>query len=82
MNEWSPDTTLKKTGRTRKALRVGCYKEIFMSDTAIESSSSEYEVTVSTPATTDQVIEYLRSNGFKGNVATNPNYPGVIWFGS
>jgi hypothetical protein len=53
-----------------------------MSDTAIESSSSEYEVTVSTPATTDQVIEYLRSNGFKGNVATNPNYPGVIWFGS
>ncbi|NHQ86481.1 hypothetical protein HA050_10180 [Iodobacter sp. HSC-16F04] len=53
-----------------------------MSDAAIESSSAEYEVTVSKPATTEQVIDYLRSKGFTGNVGVNPNYPGVIWFGS
>lgn len=53
-----------------------------MSNKIIEGSSAEYEVTVSAPATTEQVIEYLRSKGFTGNVGTNPNHPGVIWFGS
>lgn len=35
----------------------------------------------STPMTPEQFLNYLYLNGFKGNSACNPNYPGVAWIG-
>ncbi|WP_408032401.1 hypothetical protein [Tenacibaculum xiamenense] len=43
--------------------------------------SVDYEITVSAPKTTEEFIGFLRSQGFKGNVAINPNYPGKVWLG-
>ncbi|WP_176829897.1 hypothetical protein [Tenacibaculum sp. MAR_2009_124] len=42
----------------------------------------DYEITVSKPKTTGEFIGFLRDQGFKGNVATNTNYPGKIWLGT
>ncbi len=54
-----------------------------MSDQMTDSNSeTDYEVTVSEPATTTQFIDFLRSKGFTGNVGVNPNSPGIIWFGA
>ncbi|MCF2873574.1 MULTISPECIES: hypothetical protein [unclassified Tenacibaculum] len=43
--------------------------------------SVDYEVIVSEPKTTEEFIEFLRSQGFKGNVGVNPNYPQKVWLG-
>jgi hypothetical protein len=47
-----------------------------------EGSTTEYEITVSAPTTTEQFIEFLRANNFNGNAATNVNFPGIIWLSS
>ena len=49
------------------------------------ATNVEAEITVSpnynnTPMTTQAFIEHLRAQGFTGNVGTNPNNPGKIWF--
>lgn len=47
-----------------------------------QESITEYEITVSAPTTTEEFIEFLRASNFNGNVATNVNYPGIIWLSS
>lgn len=43
--------------------------------------SVDYEVIVSAPKTTEEFVDFLRSQGFKGNVGVNPNYPQKVWLG-
>jgi len=46
-----------------------------------KSEAVEAEITVSSPITAEQFVEYLRANGFVGNTGINPNNPGKVWIG-
>ncbi len=55
-----------------------------MTDTTTQPLSAEITVSTdgsggSTPMTAEAFLKLLRANGFKGNVASNPNMPEKAW---